>query len=100
MSEAKHTPGPWNIRHSSDGSGDFGIAAGGNVLAECFAAIRHLNERSPEAFANARLIAAAPDMIDAIRQWQSAERDGDEREMANARSSRDAAIARAEGKQP
>lgn len=45
--------------------------------------------------ADASLIAAAHDMLDALRQWQAAERDGDAEELQNARTSRDKAIARA-----
>ncbi|MBN3500892.1 hypothetical protein JYB36_03660 [Burkholderia cenocepacia] len=45
--------------------------------------------------ADARLIAAARDMFDALRQWQHAERVSDAEELANARAARDAAIERA-----
>ena len=44
------------------------------------------------------LIWAAPDMADALRQWQHAEETGDESELANARVSRDKALAKARGK--
>ena len=53
---------------------------------------------APRDFANARLIAAAPDMLDALRQWQYAQREHDAVEMVNAQISRDAAIAKATGK--
>jgi hypothetical protein len=68
MSETSWTPGPWSIRHSHDRSGDIGIThpGGKNVLAECFADIRHDRERSPEALANAHLIASAPDLYEAL----------------------------------
>lgn len=42
--------------------------------------------------ADAIAIAALPDMIDALRQWQAAERDGDQVELENARQSRDLAL--------
>lgn len=42
-----------------------------------------------------RLFTASPDMLDALRQWAAAERDGDAEELQNARTSRDLAIARA-----
>lgn len=67
--EAGHTAGPWSLKFSRDGSGDVGITAEGlpNVLAECFGAIRHKDERAlDEAKANARLIAAAPKLKDAL----------------------------------
>lgn len=66
----KITEGPWTIRRSNDGSGDVGITAPGlrNVLAECFGALRHSGERAAdEAMANATLIAAAPDMLSALK---------------------------------
>lgn len=65
------TEGPWSIRRSNDGSGDVGITAPGlrNVLAECFGALRHSGERAvDEAYANARLIASAPDLLDALKE--------------------------------
>lgn len=67
----QHTPGPWSLRHSRNGSGDIGIAAPGvgNVIAECFAAMRHHDERSPEVEANARLMSAAPDLLRACADW-------------------------------
>lgn len=70
MSAASHTPGPWCLRHSRDGSGDVGIGAPdiNNVIAECFAAMRSREERAvDEALANARLIAAAPELLEALR---------------------------------
>lgn len=73
MSESKHTPGPWYIPMPSMGfseirsaNGDlvFGIAAGDT------------HEKQPDDIcdANARLIAAAPDMLEALQyivnnQW-------------------------------
>ena len=69
MSATKHTPGPWATRRSLDGSGDVGITAPGvlNVIAECFADMRRPGEfATDEASANARLIAAAPEMLEAL----------------------------------
>lgn len=42
--------------------------------------------------ADARLLAAAPAMLDALRQWQSADRNADREELENAAAARDAAI--------
>lgn len=53
-----------------------------------------------DAFADARLIAAAPELLDALRQWANAEATNDAEELQNARGSRDAAIAKATGGQP
>jgi ATP-dependent helicase YprA (DUF1998 family) len=65
----KHTPGPWTTRNSVDGSGDIAIVASTkSIVAECFTAIRHSTERvEEECEANARLIAAAPDLFDAVK---------------------------------
>lgn len=43
----------------------------------------------PEVIANATLIAHAPEMLDALMQWQSAESMSDEEELENARRLRD-----------
>jgi hypothetical protein len=66
---AKHTPGPWTTVGSNDGTCDIGIRAPNvvNVVAECFADMRHAGEFNlAEVAANARLIAAAPDMLAAL----------------------------------
>jgi len=53
-SEAKHTPGPWNIRD-----------ARGLLMGQSESAGSPL--RDPEVEANARLIAAAPDLLAALK---------------------------------
>lgn len=71
-----HTPGPWQIDAESD-SGSFEIW-GGSI--ESMAPMICLNteenpDRAQEAKANARLIAAAPDMLEAltvIADWDTA----------------------------
>lgn len=101
MSELTHTPGPWGIKRSKDGSGDIGITAPGvyNVVAECFAAMRHAAERSPEVDANARLIASAPDLLAALTALAAAARTAcDARrypELTEALSEADAALSKA-----
>ncbi len=59
---AQHTKGPWNIRELPGGSqihGSIGPPLGGPpVFAECF---------GPNHEANARLIAAAPDLLEACQ---------------------------------
>lgn len=50
------------------------------------------NERDEQI---ARLFATAPELLDALRQWQHAETTGDAEELSNARQSRDRAIAKA-----
>lgn len=61
---AMHTPGPWVPRASKFGL-DFGIVINGEfVIAEVFSDIRSERHRDvEEARANARLIAAAPDLL-------------------------------------
>lgn len=70
---AEHTPAPWSTRLASDGSGDIGIIAGGHCIAECFLDIRvHGEGAHDECSANARLIAAAPDMLTALQAIRNA----------------------------
>jgi hypothetical protein len=63
MSAAKHTPGPW-VQDTLGGTAVFG---GGELVADC----------APTAFvgkyaiANARLIAAAPTMLEALRNIEA-----------------------------
>ena len=70
MSQSKHTPGPWTFVGPSPGGtacddgGDYAIIQGRGIIAE---AIHHVDVgRTEDALANARLIAAAPDMLEAL----------------------------------
>lgn len=56
-----------------------------------------VNERDVFSFRDQ--IFALPDLMDVIRQWQAAERDGDEQEMRNAKANRDAILLKLEPKQ-
>jgi hypothetical protein len=61
----KHTPGPWQVKTAING--DRGILSPGvGLLAECFTAIRSFDEKTDEVIANARLIAAAPELLQAL----------------------------------
>lgn len=65
-----HTPGPWTTHPARDGSGDIGIKSAGpqNIHAECFAEFWRAGEFCrEEAEANARLISAAPDLLEALK---------------------------------
>lgn len=64
---ANHTPGPWAFKTA--GNGDCGISASRTgYFAEAFADIRYAGEDArAEALANARLIAAAPDILEAAK---------------------------------
>jgi hypothetical protein len=62
MSAAAHTPGPW-----STGGHDI-KAQYGNILVGCvFHMLQEGGSQDKEAIANARLIAAAPDMLAALK---------------------------------
>jgi hypothetical protein len=67
----KHTPGPWTFKTARNG--DNGISASGTgVFAEAFADIHHQGEDNfAEALANARLIVAAPDLLEIAFQYRS-----------------------------
>jgi hypothetical protein len=74
---AKHTPGPWKLRgHRDDQSGrtiSTISTAGG---AELLTFPQHVCGRTfPELYANARLIAAAPELLEALERlaeyWQN-----------------------------
>lgn len=73
MSQNKHTPGPWTPTRSPglhDGAHDYAISAkGAPVLSEAFGR-GALGEWLP-AEANAALIAAAPDMLAALREIEA-----------------------------
>jgi len=62
-----HTKGPWEFRVAPNG--DCGIHADGTgVFAEAFADIRLARENArEEAKSNARLISAAPDLLEALQ---------------------------------
>lgn len=57
---SKHTPGPWNYAIPEDG---FVSCEGGQI---CRRPLRALNPRRGTWEANARLIAAAPELLDAL----------------------------------
>lgn len=67
----KHTPGPWDYKCAPNG--DCGIISEEMyILAETFSAIRAQDENAQaESVANARLIAAAPDMLEALKKFAS-----------------------------
>ena len=90
------TPGPWSIGCPNyGGCSEVGIHAGDDwVIADICGDI---GDPAIDQKANAHLIAASPDMADALRQWQHAEETGDDAELANARKSRDMALAKARG---
>jgi len=92
MNAANHTPGPWRL---SDGSPDVGV-----VTDEKLIAMVTNDEDSPmdvdEQLANSRLVAAAPDLLAALRRLLARSFDGDD---YDATSEAEAAIAKAEGRE-
>lgn len=61
-----HTPGPWRSRLSTNAAKALNVEAG--TLGHNIALVnRHGNKNLQEAAANARLIAAAPDMLAALK---------------------------------
>jgi hypothetical protein len=102
---SKHTPGPWKISHGCL-PGDAGFSIGTNnaaarnvsIVAECWPCTIVSEDHRRELFSNARLITAAPDLLEACRQMlEGMEVEGyscDTMDMA-----RDA-IAKAEGTTP
>ncbi len=90
---SKHTPGPWFVGRMLSPNAPAIIGDGDTVLAIMPGA---WNGCSPHV-EDARLIAAAPELLDALKQWKWAELNGDMDELDNARVSRDIAIAKATG---
>lgn len=90
LTNSKHTPGPWRFEPRDGFRPPYvvrGKEGGFAVLG-----------RSPDQEdADARLIAAAPELLDALRQWAWAEENNDAAELANARFSRDTALTKATG---
>lgn len=114
MADAKHTPGPWRVSGVSMQTGNVSISMDAHriVIAEVTNAASFSDmlvgamKRGGGSFdqddchtqmANARLIAAAPDMIEALRQMvANAEADG--KEYRDCYKKAVAAIAKAEGR--
>lgn len=98
---APATPGPWKVFTSPDGFKIIGVGQSvtGEGVTDCGFGLWGGN--SPEAFANARLIAAAPDLLDAlinlvmdVQQYEAWARPCHNLDVANA------AIAKARGIPP
>ena len=72
MSESKHTPGPWEYFDAKDSHGDVTIGVRGNteyIATMDLVAIDSGPYRLPaNADANARLIAAAPELLEVLNQ--------------------------------
>ena len=87
-----HTPGPWAYRPSNNGHFIAGIGENSGYLAE----VRQCRSKQ-DIRADARLIAAAPEMLEALKEIIAAA-DGDGRNRLDASfATARAAIAKAEG---
>ena len=88
---AAHTPGPWNCNRSSASGYDI-VCSENSPTDVCV--ISRRDKTTGEIDANARLIAAAPELLAACRLVEQAQRDGDYMTAFRAVS---AAIAKAKG---
>lgn len=77
---SKHTPGPWETRA---GGRDAVFTAAGSRIALVMPRFEDEHRESAEDFANARLIAAAPDLLAALEELMYARTEKAEA-MANA----------------
>jgi len=71
MSESKHTPGPWTVEHRKDNgemmSAQFGFIHGPKGKSDWVADVGYLhNDNGSGSMTNARLIAAAPELLAAL----------------------------------
>ena len=77
MNQLKHTPGEWKADIEDDGLQLILITAGDEVIAEVHGDPRPVSDTedcTEEGIANGKLIAAAPDLLDAlitVRNWIS-----------------------------
>ena len=84
---AKHTPGPWKYNGKTDIYG-----ASGATICELYRGYEHISECQ----ANANLIAAAPDLLEALTRLRDAEK-APRGEWIDAIANADIAIAKAKG---
>ena len=106
MSATKHTPGPWSVREEPHDCFVEGVAYEGHPYFQMCHRVQILSDEDyPTRLADARLIAAAPDLLSAlkgivreIRAYSSPEcDDADSLGYAELKAA-DAAIAKAEGR--
>lgn len=62
-----HTKGPWHVREGMERAPQRVFDSDGGLVAEAHSLRETVSERLTEAQANARLIAAAPDLLEALR---------------------------------
>lgn len=93
-----HTPGPWHIDYAAAGGGNIQSVNGPVANTRWFG---NTQKEALEDFANARLIAAAPDLLEALKDLARSLSDSDEdglTEYADVMVAARSAIAKAEGR--
>lgn len=63
---SKHTPGPWQFYTEPQPNGCPIVGDGRGLMVAMLAHSIHYQDQKSEALANARLIAAAPDLLEAL----------------------------------
>ena len=71
MSEAKHTPGPWEVVVPADGLWPPRVFSGSKFIGM----VNNSDDTQEQRVADARLIAAAPDLLEALEPFDDAARD-------------------------
>ncbi len=93
---AQHTPGPWVVSHDDD-AGHYDITA--NDLSEAIAMVFYTdNKAGGRGLADARLIAAAPELLEARETLFDAIQHGDEEHRAWLKEAIDVHFAAADAK--
>jgi hypothetical protein len=100
----KHTPGPWGVTQFTDViyvTRQDSIPVNGGMIATITSQLDGVNndEKLKETYANARLIAAAPDLLDALQKISKELRTSNDRMkmIETIETLTNAAIAKAEG---
>ena len=66
----QHTPGPWTLGYDgNDGAFEIGVYYRDHLATFVIASRNQVFHRAEESQANARLIAAAPDLLEACREF-------------------------------
>lgn len=97
--QTKHTPGPWRVtdKHPTRACLDISARYDGDVAVIFNYRANKPGERDPQADADARLIASAPDLLRVLTMYLNVDDDGDGFICAEAMDEVRAAIAKATG---
>ena len=105
---SKHTPGPWSIVKKAKNmsiTGNVHVVADKERFPSAFVPAwddpqKGEEDGTEEAFANARLLSAAPDLLEALKALYAATPDNEGGELGRACMIARAAISKAEGQKP